>query len=262
MIDKIVRSDDGAAYERMMGIWSRRIGEEFLDWLNLPTGLKCVDVGCGNGAFTELLVERCRPAEVQGIDPSPQQIEFARKRHSARIAEFRKGDAMALPFSDNRFDAATMALVIFFVPEPAQGVAEMARVVRPGGVVAAYAWDMEGGGFPMTPILAEVRALGKETQGPPSVEASRMDSLRKLWSDACVEALETRKITVQRTFADFEDLWTASTGAGSVRATVEALSPSEAEALKTRLRATFPTDAEGRITQSGFANAIKGRVRK
>jgi ubiquinone/menaquinone biosynthesis C-methylase UbiE len=181
-----------------------------------------LDVGCGNGAITELLVERCRPAEVQGVDPSPQQIEFARKRHSAKIAEFRQGDAMALPLPDNRFDAAIMALVIFFVPEPARGVAEMARVVRPGGVVAAYARDMERGGFPMTPLLEEVRALGKETQGPPSVEASRMESTRKLWSDAGMEAGETRKITVQRTFADFEDLWTASTGAGSVQATVEA----------------------------------------
>ena len=62
-----IRFDDGAAYERMMGIWSRGVGEDFLDWLNLPKGLKCVDVGCGNGAFTELLVERCRPVEVQGI---------------------------------------------------------------------------------------------------------------------------------------------------------------------------------------------------
>ena len=114
----------------------------------------------------------------------------------------------------------------------------------------------------MTPILEEVRALGKETQGPPSVEASRMESMRKLWSDAGMEAVETRKITVQRTFADFEDLWTASTGAGSVQATVEALSRSEAENIKTRLRATFPANAEGRITQSGFANAIRGRVRK
>ena len=178
-----------------MGIWSRRVGEDFLDWLNLPTGLKCLDVGCGNGAFTELLVERCRPAEVHGVDPSPQQIEFARKRHSAKIAKFRQGDALALPFPDNRFDAAIMALVIFFVPEPARGVAEMARVVRPGGAVAAYAWDMEGGGFPMTPILEEVRTLGKETQGPPSVEASRMESMRKLWSDAGMEAVETRKIS-------------------------------------------------------------------
>ena len=83
-----------------------------------------------------------------------------------------------------------MALVIFFVPEPAKGVAEMARVVRPGGIVAAYAWDMQGGGFPMTPILAEVRAFGKrDLQGPPSVEASRMDSLRKLWSDAGMEGV-------------------------------------------------------------------------
>lgn len=67
-----IRFDDGAAYERMMGIWSRGVGEDFLDWLNLPKGLKCVDVGCGNGAFTELLVERCRPVEVQGIDPSSE----------------------------------------------------------------------------------------------------------------------------------------------------------------------------------------------
>ena len=72
----------------------------------------------------------------------------------------------------------------FFVPEPAKGVAEMARVVRPGGAVAAYAWDMLGGGFPMTPILSEVRALGKETVGPPSAEASRMESLRELWGNA------------------------------------------------------------------------------
>ena len=262
MADKIVRFDDGAAYERSMGIWSRRVGEDFLDWLKLPTGLKCVDVGCGNGAFTELLVERCRPIEVQGIDPSPQQIEFARERHTAKIAEFRQGDAMALPFPDNRFDAAIMALVIFFVPEPAQGVAEMVRVVSPGGTIAAYAWDMLGGGFPMTPILSEVRALGKETFGPPSVEASRMDSLRKLWSDAGLEALEIRKIIVQRTFADFDDFWTASTGAGSVRATVDALASSEVETVKTRLRATLPADAEGRITHTAFANAIKGRVRK
>jgi len=102
--------------------------EIFFDWLRLPTGQKCVDIGCGNGAFTEMLVERCAPAEVQGIDPSPEQIAFARTRHTAKVAEFRLGDAMALPFPDNRFDAATMALVIFFVPEPAKGVAEMVRV--------------------------------------------------------------------------------------------------------------------------------------
>jgi hypothetical protein len=114
----------------------------------------------------------------------------------------------------------------------------------------------------MTPILAEVRSLGKETQGPPSVEASRMEVMGKLWSDAGIDGVETRKITVQRTFADFDDFWASSTGAGSVRATIETLSRDEVETVKTRVRAKLSPDAEGCITHSAFANAIKGRVRK
>ena len=261
MPDQKIRFDDGAAYERMMGVWSRRVGEDFLEWLKLPAGLKCVDVGCGNGAFTELLAERCQPEEVQGIDPSPEQIAYARARHTAKIAEFRQGDAMALPFPDDGFDAAIMALVIFFVPEPAKGVAEMARVVRPGGAVAAYAWDMLGGGFPMTPILSEVRPLGKETVGPPRAEASRMEALRELWVNAGLEGVETRKITVQRAFTNFDDFWASSTATGSVRLTVDALSRDEAETVRTRLRAKTSRGCRGRITYSSFANAIKGRVR-
>ena len=74
--------------------------------------------------------------------------------------------------------------------------------------------------------------------------------------------MEIRKIIVQRTFADFDDFWTSSTGAGSVRATVDALARNEVETVKTRLRAKLPADAEGRITHTAFANAIKGRVRK
>ena len=85
----------------------------------------------GNGAFTELVVEKCAPTEVQGIDPSEGQLKYARARPATRKAEFRQGDAMSLPFPDNSFDLAVMALVIFFVPDPAKGVAEMVRVVSP-----------------------------------------------------------------------------------------------------------------------------------
>ena len=132
MAEPQIRYDDGAAYERMMGTWSRLAGNVFLDWLAPQSGLRWIDVGCGNGAFTELLVDRCAPAEVQGIDPSEAQLAFARNRTAAPVAEFRQGDAMALPFPDKKFDAAVMALVIFFVPEPARGVAELARVVGAG----------------------------------------------------------------------------------------------------------------------------------
>src|SRR4029077_8161261 len=123
-----------------------------LDWLSPRPGLRWIDVGCGNGAFTELLVDRCVPAEVQGVDPSEGQLVFARSRSAARAATFRHGDAMALPFPANRFDAAVMALVIFFVSDPARGIAERAGVFCPGGTVATYVWEILGGGFPQEPI--------------------------------------------------------------------------------------------------------------
>ena len=84
-----IRFDDGAAYERMMGNWSRRAGNIFLDWLAAPPGLKWIDVGCGNGAFTELIVERCAPAEVQGIDPSEGQLAFAPHSAVGTLCHFR-----------------------------------------------------------------------------------------------------------------------------------------------------------------------------
>src|SRR4051812_41459001 len=118
MAEPQIRFDDGAGYERMMGTWSRIAGEVFLAWLKPAPSLRWIDVGCGNGAFTELLTERCAPAEIQGVDPSEAQLAFARSRHEAGVARFQEGDAMALPFADNSFDAAAMALVIFFVPDP------------------------------------------------------------------------------------------------------------------------------------------------
>src|SRR5882672_10860409 len=141
MAEQQIRFDDGASYERMMGIWSRLIGDVFIDWLAPRAGLRWVDIGCGSGALTELLIERCAPAGIHGIDPSEAQLAFARTRPAARMAEFRQGDAMALPFSEDNFDAAVLALVIFFVPEPAKGVAEMVRVVCSGGMVATYVRD-------------------------------------------------------------------------------------------------------------------------
>jgi SAM-dependent methyltransferase len=254
-----IRFEDGAGYEQGMGGWSRLAGEVFLDWLAPQVGGRWIDVGCGSGAFTELIVQRCAPAETHGIDPSPAQLAFARERPGARGVTFQSGDAMALPFADDRFDAATMALVIFFVPDPAKGVAEMVRVVRPGGLVAAYAWDLPSG-FPFAPILAELRAAGFTPPQPPSADASRADVLHGLWAGAGLEAIESRVIEVQRRFADFDAFWRVSTTGGSVRPALAAMSPADAERLRERVRARLPTEAQGGITYGARANAIKARV--
>jgi SAM-dependent methyltransferase len=259
-MEQQIRYDDGAAYERYMGTWSRLAGEIFLDWLVPRPGLRWIEVGCGTGAFTELLIRRCGPAEVQGIDPSEAQLVFARARPATRMAQFHQGDAHTLAFPEHGFDAAVMALVIFFVPDPALGVAEMVRVVRPGGTVATYAWDLLGGGFPLEPIWAEMRAMGRNPPIPPSAEASRMEALRSLWTDARLDAVETREITVWRTFADFDEFWTTNLLAASIRPTIAAMDSDGVERLKTGVRARLPADAEGRITCSARANAVKGRV--
>src|SRR6218665_3355130 len=149
-----------ATYERYMGQWSQLAGDTFLGWLDPASGHRWLDVGCGNGVFSEMVTGRCAPGSMHGVDPSLEQLAYARARLGLEAAEFRDGDARALPYPDDAFDVAVMPLVIFFVPDRARGVAEMARVVRPGGAVAAYAWDMVGGGFPYEGLLAEIRALG------------------------------------------------------------------------------------------------------
>jgi ubiquinone/menaquinone biosynthesis C-methylase UbiE len=207
-----------------------------------------------------LVALHCAPAEIQGVDPSEAQLAFARTRPATRNAVFQVGDAMALPFPDDRFDSAVMSLVIFFVPDPAKGVTEMVRVVRPGGIVAAYAWDNLGGGFPFAPIQEAMRAMGFNPPQPPSVGASRAEAMRTLWAGAGLEAVETREIAVTRTFTDFEDFWSQSTLTGSTRPMLAAMQPSDIEQLKARVQARMTADAQGRITHGARANAIKGRV--
>jgi SAM-dependent methyltransferase len=255
-----IRFDDGAGYERFMGAWSQQVGSVFLDWLAPAPGLRWLDVGCGNGAFTELLAGRCAPAALDGIDPSAEQLAFARTRSPLQSATFQQADAMALPFADGTFDAAVMPLVIFFVPDPAAGVAEMVRVVEPGGVVAAYAWDMDGGGFPYAVLHDEMRALDIPVPLPPSPEASQLDVLSSLWAGGGVSEVETRTITVERTFTDFDDFWATIQLGPSVSRSLPAAGSDVNAALQARMRQRLSAAADGTITYAAVANAVRGRV--
>lgn len=260
MAEPQISYTDGAVYERTIGRWSRSAGEVFLRWLAPSPNLSWIDVGCGNGAFTELVAERCAPRGVTGIDPAEAQLNYARSRSGCRGAQFHKGDAMALPFTDASFDIATMALVIFFVPEPAKGVSEMARVVKPGGLVSAYAWDMMSGGFPFNRMQMEMREMGISPTYPPKCEVSRVEVLRELWSAAGLILVETNQFTVQRTYEDFEDLWAASSLTSSVAPKFKAMAPSDVEILRNRMRERCPPELSGRITCSAKVTAVKGVV--
>ncbi|MCB1605948.1 MAG: methyltransferase domain-containing protein [Xanthomonadales bacterium] len=259
MTDQI-RFDDGANYERYMGVWSRLVGERFVDWLGIPAGKRWLDIGCGNGAFTELLLARSCPAAVAGIDPSAPQLEYARKLPALADVDLRLGDAQELPFADHSFDVAVMPLVLFFVPDPARGVAEMQRVVERGGWVAAYAWDMPGGGFPYEPVREAVIAMGIEVPAPPSPHASSQASMQALWQEAGLGQLECTTISVQRRYADLEDYWQTLLGAPSIGARLAALADEQQKQLRAQLPDLLHPAEDGSITCSGLANAVKGRV--
>ena len=252
---------DGDAYERLMGRWSRLVGEIFLNWLDVPSGLRWLDIGCGNGAFTEELIARCAPTTVMAIDPSDDQLAYARKRLGAKMAQFQVADAQALPFAGGSFDVAVMALVIAFLPDPSKAVAELARVVRPGGWVATYMWDIPGGGLPHEPVYIAMDSLGLAPTKPPSIAASRRDNMHAVWEQAGLQSIGTHVIRIPVHFANFDDFWESnSLPVGPTGKAIENMSLSAREKLKARLREQLPTASDGSISYEAYANAVRGRV--
>ncbi len=253
--------DDGAAYELMMGRWSALVAGPFLDWLALPEGLAWLDDGCGNGSFTESLVLRQRPLSVVGVDPAPAQLEFARQRAGTAGGRFLQGDAQALPLPDASVDAAVMALVLFFLPDPPQGIRELVRVVRPGGTIAAYHWDIAGGGLPLQPVLDAVRAEGYQSQEPPSTWAATLEASEDLWRNAGLVDVRTRQFEVRRDFDSFEDFWRTVHGSPRLGDLFASLSPAALQRLKERVREQLDVASGVPLVLNARANAVKGRKR-
>lgn len=253
--------DDGAAYGLTMGRWSTLVAAPFLNWLALPEGLDWLDDGCGDGSFTELLVQRQRPSSVVGVDPSASQLEFARQRPGTAGVHFLQGDAQALPLPNDSVDAAVMALVLFFLPDPAQGVRELARVTRAGGTIAAYHWDPTSGGVPLQPILDALRAEGYKPGGPPSSWAASMAASEELWRNAGLVDVHTREFEVNRDFDSFDDYWRTAYGSSRLRDLFSSISPAALQRLNERVRVQLGAAGAGPIVLKARANAVKGRAR-
>ncbi len=262
MNQRKIKFEDASGYDQMMGVWSQLVREGFLKWLAPKKGQRWLDIGCGGGAFTEQLMLGCAPSYLAGVDPSEDQLAFAQKRSSLKTAEFRKSDAMELPFGENEFDAATMALVLFFVPEPRRGVAEMLRVTRPGASISAYVWDIHNGGFPPEPIKAQLQKMGVELPLPPSSDISKMTKLRSLWTEFQLSDIETEVIKVSRRFNNFDDFWSTTTNSASIKAVLSNLPTTLLADVREAVQNELPSNADGLITYTAFANAIKGNVSK
>lgn len=246
-------------YERFMGRWSRAIGERFLEWLGAPRDARWLDVGCGTGAFSELIAKRCSPRSIVGIDPSAAQVDFVRKLLPAHT--FEVADSMALPFPDATFDVVASALVIHFIPDRAKAFAEMRRVLVSGGLVGGYTWKREGlkEFAAYAPMIDGIAAIGEPPPHSTPVEESSVEGMRASLDAAGFADADAIEITVTQTFASFDEYWSIQTVPFSrAGQAVARLSDDQRSRLREHLRETLVAP-DGTITYGATAVAGRGR---
>jgi SAM-dependent methyltransferase len=258
-----VRWSSGDVYEPYVGRWSRAVARVFLDWLDAPPGLDWLDVGCGTGALTGAVAERCAPGRLVGVDPSAGFLDFAGRRLGRAGAGLLRADARDLPFAAAGFDRVVSGLVLNFVPDQPRAAAEMARVARPGGEVALYVRDYADRMEIMRRFWDAAAALD-----PPALALDegrrfpvcRPEPLRGLFEGAGLTRVETRAIDVPTVFRDFDDYWTPFLG-GQAPAPSYCVSLAEEAraALRERLRASLPTRPDGSVHMVARAWAVRGR---
>jgi SAM-dependent methyltransferase len=252
---------DADRYEDYVGRWSRRVAVEFLAWLEIAPGGRWLDVGCGTGALSATILAQAEPAQVVGVDPSPAFLAAAVERVTDPRASFRPADAQVLPADLPAFDAVVSGLVLNFVPEPARAVAEMRRVVRPGGTVAAYVWDYVGEMELMrvfwdtaVELFPQAHAIDEGIRFA-ACDLPRLESLFGVELDEVVG----RAITIPTVFASFDDYWHPFLGGtGPAPAFTVSLPPDEQARLRETLRARLPATADGAISLKARAWAVKG----
>ena len=257
-----VRWDSGDAYEPYVGRWSRLVAREFVEWLSVPPTSRWLDVGCGTGALIQTVLERASPGEVVGIDPSASYIALAGARMDGdpRV-HLEVGDARALQAGAATFDVVVSGLVVNFVPQPELAVAEMARVTRPGGTVAAYVWDYAEGMQLMRYFWDAAVTLDPKAKELDEGRRYRLCDpvpLSRLFLTAGLEDVEVREIEVPTYFRDFDDYWSPFLGGqGPAPSYAMSLSEERRAELRELIRASLPGDAEGGIPLSARAWAIR-----
>jgi SAM-dependent methyltransferase len=259
MAEVKITFDAADDYERFMGRWSRALGEKFLPWLDADKGARWLDVGCGTGAFSELILRRCAPATLAGVDPSPEQIDYVGKLLAGH--RFEVADATAMPFDDHSFDVVASALVLHFIPDRAKAFAEMKRVLRPGGLVGGYTWKRtQTTDFAAyAPALHGAERVGGVALRSPVVPEGSVDGMRAALEAAGYTDVEAVEIEATQTYASFEQYWEAQTLAFSPPGkTIAKLDDAQRARLRDLLRETL-TASDGTVTYPAIAVAGKAR---
>ena len=252
----------GATYEPYVGRWSRLVAREFLAWLAIPPGARWLDIGCGTGALSQTILDMASPREITGIDPSEGYITFARQQIQDSRVSFRLGDAQALPEASASYDTVVAGLVLNFVPQPSRAVAEMQRVARVGGTVAAYVWDYAGQMQLMRYFWDAAVAL--DSAASTLDEGQRFpicqpEPLMQLFRAEGLRAVAVRMIDIPTAFRDFEDYWSPFLGGqGPAPGYTMSLSEERRSVLREHIRATLPMAADGSIHLIARAWAARG----
>ena len=227
------------AYDRFMGRYSVPLAPRFADRAGIAEQRRVIDVGCGPGALTTELVGRLGAEAVTAVDPSEPFVEAARERHPGVAVH--RAPAEALPFDDDRFDAALAQLVVHFMADPVAGLGEMARVTRPGGAVAACVWDHAGEKGPISLFWQAARALDPDLDDESGLAGAREGHLGQLFEEAGLREIEESTLVVDVEHATFEEWWEPFTlGVGPAGAFAAGLDPGRLDELRERCRALQP----------------------
>jgi SAM-dependent methyltransferase len=241
------------------------VAREFLHWLAVPHKKDWLDVGCGTGALTQTIIENADPNSVIGVDPSAGYAEYAKAHIASPLARFEVGDARSLPIDTASQDAAIAGLVLNFVPQPALAVTEMVRVVRAGGVVAAYVWDYAGKMELMRHFWDAAVALEpgvRELDEGRRFPICQPTPLAELFTQAGLSEVDVRPIDVATDFRDFDDYWSPFLGGqGPAPGYAASLSEDRRAALRERIRSELPIERDGSIHLIARAWATRGRKR-
>ena len=246
----------GDAYDRFMGRYSRPLAADLAVWLDVRDGQRVLDVGCGPGALTEQLVARVGPDRVSAIDPSAPFVDACGRRFPG--VDVRVGGAEALPYDDDAYDVAAACLVVHFMQDPVAGLAEMARVTRPGGSVAATVWDLAGSRAPMWPVWEALAEVDREHPGESGLRGGSAGDLARLLTAAGLRDVEEVELAVTVTHPSFEEWWEPYLhGVGPIGEALAALQPADRDRLAGACRDRL---GDGPFAITAVAYAARGRV--